>query len=48
MVKSTTPYAIALLIGVIAGFVASPGVVAVLAVLAFAGFWTYLDRRHPR
>jgi Flp pilus assembly protein TadB len=38
------PYLIAALIGVIVGTVVSPWMVAVLAVLAFAGVWTYLDR----
>jgi hypothetical protein len=46
--KRLTPYLVALLIGVIAGFVASPGVVALLALLAFAGYWTYVGRRHSR
>jgi hypothetical protein len=43
-----TPYLIAALIGVIVGTVVSPGAVAVLAVLAFAGVWTYLDRHTGR
>jgi hypothetical protein len=42
------PYLIAAFIGVIVGTVVSPGLVAVLAVLAFAGVWTYLDRRTGR
>jgi hypothetical protein len=42
------PYLIAALIGVIVGSVVSPWVVAVLAVLAFAGVWTYIDRHTGR
>jgi hypothetical protein len=41
-------YLVAVVIGVIAGAVASPGVVAVLAVLVFAGVWIYLDRHTRR
>jgi hypothetical protein len=48
MAKRVTPYLIALLIGVIGGFVASPGVVAILALVAFAGYWAYVDRRDSR
>jgi hypothetical protein len=41
-------YLIAVPIGLIAAAVVSPGVAAVLAVLALAGVWTYLDRRRSR